>query len=294
MKNSANKRLLLLINAGSRQARERRDEIGPALEKHGFEIHQASEPHAEGFETIIERFGDKMDLVVGAGGDGTSLHIATVARRLKLPFGIIPLGTANNLARSLGIPLDIEGAAAVIGAGNLRSIDMAEVNGKPFFNVSGMGLSTQVNKKVPSHAKKRWGILAYIASSLNLLKHNRHFVAEVTCDGKVQRFKSRQISVCNGRFYGSGLSIAPDAAIDDGRLDLISAHVDKWWLAPFLGLLYFFKRHSPERGMRLLEGTNIHIRTVPIVDIDTDGEITTRTPADYSIHRKAVQVFAPY
>jgi len=287
------KRALLLVNSGARQAADEKAKIAPALKAHGLELIEATESNPGHFAEIIQRFSEKIDMVITAGGDGTSLCAAKVLQNSPLPLGVIPLGTANNLARSLGIPLSIDEAARVIAQGHVRQVDVASVNGHPFLNVSGMGLSTRINRHVPAESKKRWGLFAYVAYCFTLMKQANHFKATVEYDGKVTHFKSRQITICNGKFYGSGLSIAPDASLSDGQLDLVSAHFTKWWKAFLLIPLYLFKKHSPEKGLRFLRARDFKVTTVPPVALDTDGEITSQTPAEYSISTGSLKIFAP-
>jgi diacylglycerol kinase (ATP) len=287
------KRVLLLVNRGARKAEETRDRIQPALEARGLEVMAPSEHNPSLFMELMERFRDHVDAVVVAGGDGTCLCVADTARRLNLPLGIVPMGTANNLARSLGIAVDVDAAADTIAQGHTRQIDMGLANGKPFLNVSGLGLSTQVNRRVPAELKKRWGVLAYALYFFKWLRRMRPFWAEIECDGKIIRARSLQITVCNGRHYGSGLTIAEDAAIDDGRLDLISAALTHWWEVFRLLPAFLRGRYRPESGVKQLSGRSIRLRTRPSLAVDTDGEVTTRTPVEYELITGGLTVFAP-
>ena len=287
------KRALLFVNAGSRQGKELRGTIAPALRKAGLEVIEASESNPEGFSEIIHRFFEKIDLVVVAGGDGTCMSAAKVLLKTSLPLGIIPLGTANNLARSLKIPESVDEAARIIGEANVISIDVATVNDYPFLNVSGMGISTFVNRFIPAQTKKRWGVLGYIAYSFAVLRRSKRFRATIAFEQQELGIKSRQITVCNGRYYGAGIAIAPDASITDGQLDLVSAHFSTWWKAFLLIPVYLLKSHNPRKGLHLLRAKNFTVTTNPVLDIDTDGEVTTKTPAKYEMLPKALLVFAP-
>lgn len=287
------KRALLLVNAGARNGASLRETVAPALRDAGLDLIESSESNPAHFAEIIQRFRDKIDLVVVAGGDGTCMCAAKVLVHSNLPLGIIPLGTANNLARSLQIPATVAEAARIIADGNVAAIDIASVNGHAFLNVSGMGISTRVNRSIPAEMKKRWGVLAYIVYSFSLLRRAPRFRATIEGHGSPKRIRSRQITVCNGKFYGSGISIAPDASISDGQLDLVSAHFTVWWKALLLIPLYFLRQHNPRKGLHLLRAETFTISTDPILVVDTDGEVTTRTPATYELSPKALLVFAP-
>mgnify|MGYP002143497407 FL=1 len=287
------KRALLLINGGARQTKELREKIAPALRNVGLDLIETSESNPGHFAELINRFADKIDMVITAGGDGTSLCAAKALLGKAIPLGVIPLGTANNLARTLEIPLTIEGAAQVIGHGHSQKVDVAQVNGNPFLNVSGMGLSTQVNKIVPANHKKRWGLWAYVAYSFSFLHRTKYFKAKVECNGETHSFKSRQITICNGKFYGSGISIAPDASANDGLLDLFSAHFTSGWRVFSLIPLYLLKKHSPDKGLHLLRAPRFTITTVPQINLDTDGEVTSQTPATYEVLNERLTIFTP-
>lgn len=286
------KRALLLINRGASQSAKQADKILPLLEAEGLQIVE-TETDVSQFKAKVEANKGKIDLVIVAGGDGSCLSVCALAREANLPMGVIPLGTANNLARSLGVPSDVEGAVKVIGAGITRPVDVAYANGKPFLNVTGMGLSTQVNRGVPAEWKKRWGVLAYVVYFFKVLRRMRPFWVEIECDGKVHRAHSLQITVCNGRHYGSGLTIAEDAEIDDGRLDLLSTKIDRWWEGLSLIPSFLTGRYREPSKVKLLSGKSFTVRTHSAYPVDTDGEITTRSPVQYKVEPGALTVLAP-
>jgi diacylglycerol kinase (ATP) len=230
---------------------------------------------------------------VVVGGDGSCLCVAEKLHKIGLPLGVIPLGTANNLARSLSIPLSSEEAVQIIGQGHTHKIDLGMVNGKPFLNVTGMGLSTQVNRSVPAELKRRWGVFAYAIYLVKVANRTRPFRAEITCDGKTRYLSSLQITVCNGRHYGTGLTIREDATIDDHCLDLLSLNPRTWWEGIRLLPKLIKGRYTPDSAARILRGKKISVRTYPILSVDTDGEITTKTPLEFEIIPNALSVFSP-
>lgn len=283
------RRALLLVNPSSRRGREAKEEAAGLLEKH-FELIQPSEENPANFPEIVRRFADKIDTVILGGGDGTIRSCLRVLKETNCVFGVLPLGTANNLARNLGIPTELEKACDVLARGRIAEIDLGVVNERYFLNVAGMGLSTLINRGIPSALKKKFGVVGYGIAALKLLWGARQFTAEIECDGVSKRFRALQITICNGRHFGAGMTIHPDARIDDERLDLCAFRVEHWW-QPFVMALALRKgRHLDLRGVQLLQGKGITIRTRAKMWIDTDGEVITHTPAVFRILPNALRV----
>lgn len=234
-----------------------------------------------------------VDMVILGGGDGTLNSAAAALHETKLPFGVLPLGTANDFARTIGIPRDLARAAQIIIEGRKRPIDLGEVNGHYFFNVASIGFSAALARQLTAEAKKRWGALGYAFAALNLLRQSRPFTVEIDHDGTAERVKTVQISVGNGRFYGGGMTVEKDAAPDDGRLDVYSLEIDHWW--EMLALAPSLRRGTQGywRKVRAFSATDLVVRTRRPHDINADGEIVGTTPAIFRIEKMAVTVFAP-
>ena len=261
---------------------------------------------AGGIDAIIERFNapeevsadiarrrHEADLVIVCGGDGTINSAARGLLETGLPMGIMPMGTANDLARTLGIPDDLLKAADVILAGHLSRVDLGEVNGHPFFNVASLGLSVDLARGLTPEAKRRWGKLGYGLAALKVLLKAKPFRAEIISDIGTGRVKTLQIAVGNGVHYGGGTVIHADATIEDGHLDLYSLELESVW--KFGLMLGAFRRgeHGVWDEVRTAKSTEFDIRTKEPMPINTDGDIVTQTPAHFVIRPGAISVFAP-
>jgi YegS/Rv2252/BmrU family lipid kinase len=234
-----------------------------------------------------------VDLIVIGGGDGTLNASADALAEAGKPVGILPLGTANDLARTLAIPTDLDAACRVIAEGQTRRIDLGRVNGKPFFNAASIGLSVAVTRKLSKESKGRLGAFAYVAAAVRAVGAGRPFRVQIICDGEVHRARTVQVTVGSGRYYGGGLTVAEDAAPDDARLDVYSLEVGHWLgLLPLLPALWS-GRWEGRRNVRMLHGREIEVRTRRPRPVNADGEVVTQTPAAFTVQPGAVTVFAP-
>ena len=287
------KRALLLVNRHSRQGQRRFAQAVDVLNDLGFELITVPIKNPEHLPQLVRQKGANVDLVIVGGGDGTLNAVADSLVEMELPLGILPLGTANDLARTLKIPSTVTQACQVIANGHIKYIDLGWVNGKYFFNVASLGLSVEITGKLSQGAKRRWGVLAYAFTALQVISQTRRFQAEIAVNGESIRVKTIQITVGNGRFYGGGMAVAQDATIDDQRLDLYSLELKHWWqIFPLL-----WRLPQGQQGVlpwvRTLEGETVEIYTRKSYPINTDGEITTGTPATFRVIPHALGVLVP-
>ncbi len=282
---------LLLVNRHARRGKTALAEAIDLLKNLDLVLIEESTNHPRQLSNLIRSYQDQVDLVIIGGGDGTLNAAIDGLIETKLPLGILPLGTANDLARTLGIPNSLPEACQVIAKGQVKQIDVGRVNDKYFFNVASLGLSVQITQNLTKAAKRRWGVLAYAATTLRVIWQSRPFRAEILLAGETLRVRTIQIAIGNGRHYGGGMVVAEDAAIDDQRLDLYSLETKQWW--QILALLPTMRQgnHAMLPGVRVLQGQEITINTFRPRPINTDGEITTHTPAKFSVIPKALAVF---
>jgi diacylglycerol kinase (ATP) len=287
------KRALVLVNRHARQGQQRLEEANRCLQKLGFDLIEESELGPKDYPKTIRRYKDEVDLVIIGGGDGTLNAAVDALVETKLTLGILPLGTANDLARTLGISNSLPDACKIIGNGKVRHIDLGWVNGKYFFNVASMGLSVKITQRLTKQVKKRWGVLAYAATALRVIWESRPFSAEIMMHGKSIKVKTVQIAVGNGRYYGGGMAVVHDAMIDDQRLDLYSLEIKHWWqIIPLLPAMRQ-GRHIYWEQVRALHGQEIKVNTRKPRPVNTDGEITTYTPASFRVIPQALAVLVP-
>lgn len=283
---------LLVANAHSRRGRD----VAPfvaALERAGIELIQATCRRREELSPLIRSMQGRVGRVILGGGDGTLNAAAPGLHDTGLPLGILPLGTANDLARTLGISQDPEQAAAVIVGGQTKRLDLGCVNGHPFFNVSSLGLSVDITRRLMKVMKRRWGRLAYPIAAAAVVLAARRFSATLRHDGEDTPLKSMQIAVGNGRFYGGGMVVADAARIDDGQLDVYSLEPRARWRLLMMARTFRDGEHGQLAEVRTLRCQSLEVRTRRPRHVSADGEIVTMTPARFTMLPGAVRVFIP-
>jgi diacylglycerol kinase (ATP) len=233
------------------------------------------------------------DCIIVAGGDGTIHHTAPMLLAAGKPFGIIPLGTANDLARSLDIPPDPMEAAKIILAGRTRLIDVGDVNNEPFFNVASLGISVELAHELTRETKRRFGAFSYIVAGARALMRARRFRASIAINGRVWNVRTFQIAVGNGRYYGGGVSVHEECRIGDGKLYFYSLEMRSIWKLALMVLAFRSGAHGAWQDVRTDAGEHFIVHTKRPQEINADGEIVTRTPATFTIRRKVLEVFAP-
>jgi diacylglycerol kinase (ATP) len=288
-----NRRALLLVNRHSRQGEKDLPQAISCLKQLGIELIEESTEDFHHLAEVIHQYKHQVDLVIVGGGDGTLNAAVDGLVETQLPLGILPLGTANDLARTLGIPTSLPEACKIIANGEIRRIDLGWVNGKHFFNVASLGLSVKITQRLTKEVKQRWGVLAYAATALQVIWESRPFSAQISVNGKTVSVKTVQIAVGNGRYYGGGMAVVADATIDDQRLDLYSLEIKHWWqIIPLLPAMRN-GQHIHWQEVRALDGQEFYVYTRKPRPINTDGEITTHTPAHFRVIPQALDVLVP-
>jgi diacylglycerol kinase (ATP) len=287
------KKFLLLSNPHSRRGASSVAPATEVLSAAGIEVKPLQTKRAEDISAAIMEQAKGAHGIVVAGGDGTMNAAAEALVKTGLPLGVLPSGTANDLARTLGIPEDPGKAAAIIASGHTRRIDLGSANGHYFFNVATIGLAADLAGKLTKQSKKRFGRLSYAIAAFKVLKEARAFTAEIINKGEATRVKTLQIGVGNGRFYGGGMAVESSALINDGNLDLYSLEIDEVWRLALLLRKFRLGQHGLWEEVRTQRCTEFEVKTRRPQPVNLDGELKTQTPAHFEIHPKAVTVFAP-
>ncbi|HKB05033.1 MAG TPA: lipid kinase [Gemmataceae bacterium] len=286
---------LLILNRNARHGRAGAAGALDRLRAAGFDLVEEPVEHPTEVPQFIRRNRDQVDAVIVGGGDGTLTTAVDGLVDAGLPLGIIPLGTANDLAHTLGLPTDPVAAADVIAAGHRKPIDLGWVNGTHFFNVASVGMSSAITRRLSRRAKSRWGVLAYLFAAARVAYHARPFTADIVTATETIRVHTVQVTVGNGRYYGGGLTVDEAATIDDGVLHLFSLEIERWWqIVPLLPSL----RRGTLTGaphVRTLRGGAFEVRATKKRKhvVTADGEVAGRVPAHFRIVPRALSVYVP-
>ncbi|BCW79760.1 lipid kinase [Arthrobacter sp. NicSoilC5] len=288
----------VVINTGARRA-ALPDLAVEKLQKAGLPI--SSVHHVrQGSElpgTLKRVVAGGHDMVVVGGGDGTVSFAAGQLAGTGTVLGILPLGTANDLARTLEIPGGLDAACTALADGKVVDIDLGRANGWPFLNVASVGLSVGVTESLSPRLKRYLGPMAYGVAAVRAYSRHKPFRARLEFPdgdhGTLELPDVLQVAVGNGRHYGGGNAVSPTAGIDDHILDVyaipgapLREHVR---IARLLKDGSFVERD----GVYHLTTRHVRLVTQPSLPVNLDGEIATATPADFTIERNAVHVVVP-
>ncbi|QKX19092.1 lipid kinase [Microbulbifer sp. YPW1] len=290
----ARRRALLILNPGSRQGGNADLDTGLArLKESGTELESVkSQSPEESCEAIRER-RTAVDLVIVGGGDGTVSSCIPALLDSGLPVAILPLGTANDLARSLGIE-NLDQAFEAICSGDTAKVDLGVVNAHYFFNVANLGLGVKVTEELTPEVKQRWGVLSYLKAFASALSRHRQFKLRIRVDGKEHAMRSIQLAVGNGRFYGGGNVVDQHATIDDNLLHIYSLRPQTVWELLTLAPLLRGGRHDLAKRTFSVSARELYVETKPeAMEIHADGEPVTQTPANFSVKSAALKMIVP-
>jgi diacylglycerol kinase (ATP) len=212
-------------------------------------------------------------------------------------LGLLPLGTANDFARTLGIPPDVEGACRTIAEGKVVDVDLGIVGDNYYVNVASVGLGVEATRAISPWVKKTVGALAYPTATIKAFFQHEPFSARLSFpDGDheaVEYDRLLQVAVGNGRFYGGGMVVAPDSGIDDTLLDVyaieLGRHRDLFGVARYLKSGDFIRNDlvSQYRTGR------VYLETEPRLSLNVDGELVAQTPQPFSVAPNALKVLVP-
>jgi YegS/Rv2252/BmrU family lipid kinase len=285
---------VLVVNARSRKGQALFREAKARLEEAGIsltEAHAVRDPRRLK-QRVDQAVAGGAPMVIVGGGDGSlSCSVDFVVDR-DCVFALLPLGTANSFARTLGIPLDLDGAVETIASGRRRRIDLGMINGDYFVNTAAMGLAPMIADSVPHRLKRYLGRAGYLIWALWCLARFRPFTVRIDGAGESRSLTALELRIANGRFHG-GVEVVETTDVDSGDI-VVQAVTGRYkrnliwnWFATYFRLA---ARHETVEEIR---GRRLEVTTRPELGISIDGEVLTRTPATIEIAAKAIEVVVP-
>jgi YegS/Rv2252/BmrU family lipid kinase len=291
---SAPREAVLVVNAHSRRGDALFREARVRLEQAGVRLTAAYavKDSEQLVPTVRRAVQGGARLVIVGGGDGSLSSCVDELVDADCAFAILPLGTANSFARTLGLPLDLDGAVRTIATGRLRRLDLGRVNGDYFANSAAIGLSPVIGETVPHKLKRYLGRLGYLLWALWCLLRFRPFKLHVDDGSGRQTMWASEVRIFNGRFHG-GVELLEDEPLDDGEIVVQAVTGQTLWRLMWDWFARFFRLPGRTALTREFRGERLSIDTEPHLKISIDGEVLARTPAIVESAHKALRVVVP-
>ncbi len=289
------KQAILIVNAMSRSGAEAFEEVRDKLVSAGvalIEAHAINDP--DQMAPAIRDAIAKAPMVIIGGGDGSLSSNVGYFVGQDTVFAIIPLGTANSFAGTLGIPTDIDSAIDVIANGKRKWIDLGRINGDYFVNAAAIGLSPLIAQTVPHKLKRYLGIVGYLIWAIWCAVRFRPFKIIVeNDDGGKDKLWATEVRIANGTHHG-GVELIESQAIDSGEIVIQAVTGKSVWGLGWSWLATMLKLRARHGTIREFRGKSMTLDTRPRLKISVDGEIAAKTPVAVSVARHVIEIAAPY
>ena len=289
------KEAVLIVNTRSRRGERLFRDAAAKLEAAGVRLlakHSIKKPGDDLIPTMKAAVRGGAPMVIVGGGDGSlSCTVDEVVER-DCVFALLPLGTANSFARTLGIPLDLDGAIRTIATGKRRRVDVGAIDRDYFANASSIGLSPMIGQTIPHNLKRYLGRPGYLMWSLWCLARFRSFELTVEGPDGAETLRALEVRIANGPYHG-GIEVVDGARVDSGVIvvEAVSGHARTTLAGNWLRLLLRLPRK--ERQVRQFRGRSLKLTTKPPLPISIDGEVLATTPVTASVAERAIEVVVP-
>ncbi|MEH3160222.1 MAG: YegS/Rv2252/BmrU family lipid kinase [Sphingomonas taxi] len=283
----------MIVNAKSRKGQKLFKRACAAMRGLPFEVDAHAVEDPDDLEaTVMRALAKKPDLVILGGGDGTISGLVDLLVGKGVTLAVLPLGTANSFARTLGLPLDIDGAIEAIRSGVPKRIDLGMIDCDYFANCAAMGMSPQIAETVPHGLKKVLGRIGYLGWASWQFARFKPFMLTVDDGTEVKRLRVVEVRISNGPYHG-GTWLVDEASIQSGEI-VVQAVTGRYkrtlaknWAASFLRLP---ARHQDTVSF---SGKALKIDTKPSLPISIDGEVLAHTPVTAKVAAGAIEVMVP-
>lgn len=288
------KKAILVVNAMSRKGADAFDEARSKLEMAGIELVDsiAVDDPSKMDEAVTEAIARAPMVVIGGGDGSISSNVDHFVGK-KTVFALIPLGTANSFAKTLGIGETIDEAVAVIAGGRRLRIDLGKINDSYFANAAALGLSPLIADTVPHKLKKYLGMVGYLVWAARIAFKFRPFRLKVTTDdGTIHRIWATEARIANGTHHG-GVKLVESADVRSGDIVVQAVTGKSLWGLAWSWFATLFRLR--QRAMTTTEwrGRKLKLDARPRQKISVDGEIEARTPVTIQCVAGSIEIAAP-
>ena len=283
-----------MVNVHSRKGQQAFEEACDRLGRVGIKVterHAVDDP--DDMRPIIQQtIASGAPMVIVGGGDGSLSTTIDDFLGTETVFAFLPLGTANSFAKTLGVPIDLEGAIDVIANGRRKRIDLGYIDKDYFANAAAMGMSPLIAETVP-HKLKRWlGMFGYAIWAIRVALKFRPFRLYVDDGQTVHRVWATEARIANGTHHG-GVELVESARLDSGEIVVQAVTGRSVFGLAWSWFATLFKLRARKATVTEFHGRKLHIRTKPRQMISIDGELSAKTPVTVGVARAAVWVAAP-
>ena len=290
-----NDKALLIINpvAGTRSKQGLAHTVQSHLAPLGIHLDvKTTQTSGDAFRFASEAVAQGYKIVITAGGDGTVNEAANALAFSECTLGIIPFGSGNGLARSIGIPQDTQAALKLITAGHSLVCDRGIVNNHPFYCTFGIGFDAAVSEKFASMKKR--GRITYIRSAFREFLNYQSQAYAIVINDKIITQKALLIAVCNAPQYGNNAYIGPKAKLTDGLLDITVVHSDNPFQTLFMSMEMMTGMLDKDRSIGTFRTPALTIVRTQEGPVHLDGEpMHMGKKLVISCQKQALKVFAP-
>jgi len=285
--------LIVNPNAGGGRAAAALLEVEAALLAHGLRVSVHSTTGLENARDLARSAIAAGELAVTLGGDGLVGCVAGVLAGTDGVLGVLPGGRGNDFARVLGIPADPVEACAVLVGGAERRVDVGEVDGRPFIGIASCGFDSDANR-IANETRLIGGNLVYTYAALRALASWRPARFELDLDGRERiAFSGYSVALANSRAYGGGMYVAPEAALDDGLLDVVMSGRATRRRALFDLPKLFDGSHARLPYVRTVRAAEVRLSADRPFTVYADGDPIAELPATVRLRHRALRVLAP-
>lgn len=283
-----------IVNAQSRTGQRQFAEAKTALDALPFPVdaHAVEDPEQLG-ATVKRALAKQPDLVILGGGDGTISGLVDLLVGKGVTLGVLPLGTANSFARTLGLPLDVKGAVEVLATGKPKRIDLGKIDDDYFANAATMGIAPKIAETVPHNLKKVLGRAGYLSWAAYQYLKFRPFRVTVSADGGApQTIKCVEVRIANGRYHG-GTELMETAEVDSGEIvvECVRGHLKRDLIVNWVANVLRLARRRED--VVEFHGKSIRLESDKRRAISIDGEVLAHTPVTVSVAEDAIDVLVP-
>ena len=285
---------VLIVNAHSRRGRDLFRQAVEKLRDAGIEIisaHAVRNPKTL-VPTVKEAVRSGAPMVIVGGGDGSLSSAVDEVVERDCVFALLPLGTANSFARTLGIPLDLDGAIRTIATGVRRRIDLGMIDDDYFANCAAMGLSPMIGEGIPHNLKRYLGRVGYLAWATWCLMRFRPFRLTVDDGERRETIWATEVRIANGRHHG-GVELIESAALDSGEIVVQAVEGRSSFTLLRDWFAKYWKLETREHTTREFHAPRLRIETRPRQRVSIDGEVLAKTPFTAQVAECAIEVVVP-